>query len=141
MELETRVYQKENGTNLIVLLTESLRDIKASLFLAKQLSVRDIKAQYRQSYLGMVWIFITPLTTAFVWVFLNMSGTINLTDTGIPYPVYAFTGVLFWSILNAGRSWSTKSESGLVFLVLNKAILASSKMFISVLMNLLVSSF
>ena len=70
-----------------------------SRFLAKQLAERDIKAMYRQSYLGIVWAFIMPLTTAAVWVFLNSSGTIRLSDTGIPYPVYAFSGTLIWSII------------------------------------------
>ena len=33
-------------------------------------------------------------------MFLNLSGTIKLTDTGIPYPVYAFSGTLLWSIIS-----------------------------------------
>lgn len=99
MPLETRIYQKENNTKIAKLLKASIQDIYASRFLAKQLAVRDIKAQYRQSYLGIVWAFITPLTTAFVWIFLNLTGTIQLTDTGIPYPVYAFAGTLIWSII------------------------------------------
>jgi lipopolysaccharide transport system permease protein len=32
-------------------------------------------------------------------MFLNSSGTVKLTDTGIPYPVYAFAGTLLWSII------------------------------------------
>ena len=40
-----------------------------------------------------------PLITAFIWIFLNETGTVKLTDTGVPYPVYAFTGTLLWSIL------------------------------------------
>jgi len=99
MQLETRIYQKENNKSLVKLLGESLTDTYKSLYLAKQLAIRDIKAQYRQSYLGILWAFITPLTTALVWVFLNSSGTIKLTDTGIPYPVYAFSGALIWSII------------------------------------------
>jgi lipopolysaccharide transport system permease protein len=39
-----------------------------------------------------------PLTTALVWIILNKTGTITVTDTGIPYPVYAFT-TLLWSII------------------------------------------
>lgn len=101
MPLETRVYQKENNTKFGKLLKESLKDIYGSRFLAKQLAVRDIKAQYRQSYLGIIWAFIAPLTTAFVWMFLNSTGTIRLSDTGIPYPVYAFSGTLLWSIITA----------------------------------------
>lgn len=99
MELQTKIYQKENNTRIGKLLKDSIHDIYTSRFLAKQLAVRDIKAQYRQSYLGILWAFITPLTTAFIWIFLNSTGTIRLSDTGIPYPVYAFTGTLLWSII------------------------------------------
>lgn len=99
MSLETRVYQKENNAHFFKHLKESLTDIYSSRFLAKQLAVRDIKSQYRQSYLGMLWVLITPLTTGIVWIFLSITGTIRLTDTGVPYPVYAFTGTLLWAIL------------------------------------------
>ena len=99
MNLETKIYQKQNNTKIGKLFKESLSDIYSSRFLAKQLAVRDIKAQYRQSYLGIIWAFVTPLTTAFVWIFLNSTGTIKLTDTGVPYPVYAFSGTLLWSII------------------------------------------
>ena len=98
--METRIYQKENTKSFFKHLKGSLKDIKGSLFLSKQLAKRDITAQYRQSYLGILWAFIMPLTTAFVWIFLNATGTIKLTDTGVPYPVFAFTGTLLWSILN-----------------------------------------
>lgn len=99
MELKTTVYQKENTIKIGKLLNESLKDIYSSRFLAKQLAIRDIKAQYRQSYLGIIWAFITPLTTALVWVILSKSGTIVLTNTGVPYPVYVFSGTLLWSIV------------------------------------------
>ncbi|RIA10280.1 lipopolysaccharide transport system permease protein [Flavobacteriaceae bacterium MAR_2010_72] len=99
MALETRIYQKEQQTRLGKLLKTSFQDIYSSRFLSLQLAKRDIKAQYRQSYFGIVWAFITPLTTALVWIFLNQTGVITLTATGVPYPVYAFTGTLIWSIL------------------------------------------
>jgi lipopolysaccharide transport system permease protein len=99
MELEIKVYQKENNNSIFKLIKESFKDMIASRFLAKQLAIRDIKAQYRQSYLGIVWAFITPLSTALVWIILSKSGTITLTDTGVPYPVYVFSGTLLWSII------------------------------------------
>ena len=59
MALETRIYQKENNISIVKLFKESISDIYTSRFLAKQLAVRDIKAQYRQSYfrnsLGIYW--------------------------------------------------------------------------------------
>ena len=102
--MEIRIYQKENNIKIAKLLKESLSDIYTSRFLAKQLAVRDIKAQYRQSYLGILWAVIGPLTTAFLWVFLNSSGTVKISDTGIPYPVYVFSGTLLWSIITGAIS-------------------------------------
>ena len=111
MALQTRIYQKENNLNPLKLLKESLSDIWSSRFLARQLAERDIKAQYRQSYLGLIWAFITPLATAAVWVFLNLSGTIEVTDTGVPYPVYAFTGTLLWSIITEAVNVPTQTTN------------------------------
>lgn len=99
MELKTTVYQKVNNKKIGKLLQESLSDMFSSRFLAKQLAIRDIKAQYRQSFLGILWAFITPLSTALVWIILSKSGTVQLTDTGVPYPVFVFSGTLLWSII------------------------------------------
>jgi lipopolysaccharide transport system permease protein len=99
LPLETRIYQKESQLRLGRMLKESFKDIKSSRFLAWQLAVRDIKAMYRQSYFGILWAFVTPLATALVWIVLNGTGTVRLSDTGIPYPLYVFTGTLLWSII------------------------------------------
>ncbi|MRX67921.1 lipopolysaccharide transport system permease protein [Flavobacterium resistens] len=99
MELKITVYQKTNNKRIGKLLRESFSDMYSSRFLAKQLAIRDIKAQYRQSFLGIIWAFITPLSTALVWIILSNSGTLSLTDTGVPYPVFVFSGTLLWSIV------------------------------------------
>lgn len=111
MPLETRIYQKENNLHFFKLLKESITDIWKSRFLARQLAERDIKAQYRQSYLGIIWAFITPLATAGVWIFLNLSGTIRVTDTGIPYPLYAFSGTLIWSMITESINSPTSATN------------------------------
>ncbi|UKM63632.2 ABC transporter permease [Flavobacteriaceae bacterium GSB9] len=109
--METRIYQKENNLNVFKLLKASLKDIYSSRFLAKQITVRDIKAQYRQSYFGILWAFIMPLTTAFVWIFLSSSGTVKLSDTGVPYPVFVFSGTLIWSIFKEAINTPTNSTN------------------------------
>lgn len=111
MQLETRIYQKENNLSLSRHLRESLRDIWKSRFLSRQLAERDIRAQYRQSYLGIIWAFITPLATAAVWIVLNLTGTVNVTDTGVPYPVFAFTGTLLWSIITESINAPTQNTN------------------------------
>jgi len=99
--LDIKIYQKENKLNLFSLLKDSFKDIYNARFLARQLAERDIKAQYRQSYFGVLWAFIMPLATALVWIVLSNSGTVQLTETGMPYPLYAFSGTLIWSIITA----------------------------------------
>ena len=111
MPLETRIYQKESNFRFSKLFRESLTDIWKSRFLARQLAERDIKAQYRQSYLGIIWAFVTPLATAAVWIFLNLSGTVKVTETGIPYPLYAFSGTLIWSIITESINSPTRSTN------------------------------
>ncbi|MCR9182748.1 MAG: ABC transporter permease [Flavobacteriaceae bacterium] len=115
--LETRIYQKENNLHIGKLFRESIKDIINSRFLARQLAVRDIKAQYRQSYFGILWAFITPLATAMVWIVLNGTGTVRLSDTGIPYPLYVFCGTLLWSIITEAINSpmaSTNSARGIL---------------------------
>jgi len=111
MQLETKIYQKENNQNIGKLLKDSITDLYRSHFLAKQLAVRDIKGQYRESFLGILWMFITPLVTALVWIFLSYSGTVTLTETGVAYPVYAFSGTLIWSIITEAINSPTQSTN------------------------------
>lgn len=99
-DLEIKIYSKNKKQHFGKILLASFKDMYQSRFLAKQLTTRDIKALYRQSFLGIFWAFIIPFLTAFVWILLNHTGTVKLSDTGIAYPVYAFTGTLLWSIVS-----------------------------------------
>ena len=73
-------------------------DLRASMDLARQLTLRDIKSQYRQSALGILWAFIMPLANSVTWIFLNMTGIVKVSATSIPYPLYVFSGTLLWSV-------------------------------------------
>lgn len=86
------------------LLIDMFDDVKNSKDLAWRLTVRDFKGQYRQSFLGVLWAFITPLMSALVWIFLNASGAVKIEDVGIPYPVFVFSGTMLWSILSESVS-------------------------------------
>ena len=80
------------------MLREMFTDLVASRELAWRLAVRDIQAQYRQAFLGILWAFILPLANTFAWIFLNSSGVVKIADTALPYPVYVFTGTMLWAI-------------------------------------------
>jgi lipopolysaccharide transport system permease protein len=102
-------------TNPLKLAREMLHDLAASRELAWRLTVRDLSAQYRQTFLGFIWAVILPLANTLVWIFLSRSGVVNVSDTALPYPVYVFTGTMLWAILmdalNAPLQMVTASKS------------------------------
>lgn len=75
------------------------RDLLACRGLAMQLAVRDVRAQYRQAALGLLWAFILPIANTGAWLFIQGSGIVTLQPTGLPYPIYVFTGTMLWAIL------------------------------------------
>jgi len=96
--LETRVYSNSNKYSIKDILWSSIKGYKSSFYLAKQLAKRDVKAQYRQSVLGVFWALVPVLMSAFVWILLQMSGAIQLSATAIPYPLFVLVGTTVWSI-------------------------------------------
>ena len=98
--LPTRTYTPESPlAHPAKLWSEMTQDLWSGRELAWRLAVRDINAQYRQSALGVLWALIGPLSTTAVWLFLSTSRLVKVADTGMPYPVFVFTGTLLWSIL------------------------------------------
>ena len=77
---------------------EMFSDLLASRELAWQLAVRDIRAQYRQTVLGLLWAFILPVANTAAWLFIQRSGIVTIQNTTLPYPVYVFTGTMLWAI-------------------------------------------
>ncbi|MDB4695173.1 ABC transporter permease [bacterium] len=60
------------------------------------LFLRDLKAQFRQSILGYVWLFLPPAMTTAVWLFLNSQKVIEISDSGMPYPIFVILGSVIW---------------------------------------------
>jgi lipopolysaccharide transport system permease protein len=80
------------------MLRDMFHDLAAGRELAWRLAMRDIKAQYRQTVLGILWAFILPLANTFTWIFLSKTGIVSVSSTALPYPVYVFTGTMLWAI-------------------------------------------
>lgn len=75
---------------------ELISDLWGSRELAWRLFVRDLRAQYRASLLGYVWVFLPPLVAGLPFVYLNSAGVISVGDTPIPYAAYAMVGAIIW---------------------------------------------
>lgn len=72
------------------------RDLIASRELAWRLMVRDISAQYRQSFLGVIWAFLPPIIMATGFTLASNANVINVGETDIPYPAYVMFSTSLW---------------------------------------------
>lgn len=91
------VYQPESRVKHPVLLIKQMwYDLLASRELAWQLFQRNIQSQYRQSILGILWIFMPPLVTALGLTVLRKTNVLNIGETPIPYPVYVALSMTLW---------------------------------------------
>lgn len=60
---------------------------------------RDVTLRYRQTLLGVVWVLLQPLLTALIFTVV-FSKVAKLSSGGVPYLVFAFTGLLAWNLFN-----------------------------------------
>lgn len=79
------------GDNLF----EYLRKVYQFRSLAFTLARRDLKVQYAQTFLGLLWSVIQPLTSLLVWTFF-FDKLVKVDTGGIPYPLFAFSGMIAW---------------------------------------------
>src|SRR4029079_10090790 len=62
---------------------------------------RDVKVQYKQAMLGLLCAVSQPLLMM-VRCTLIFSKALNVSSDGIPYPVFALSGLLIWNIFSNG---------------------------------------
>jgi lipopolysaccharide transport system permease protein len=72
---------------------------------------RDIKVRYKQTVLGAAWAILQPLATAAVFtVFFNRIAGISAGR--LPYPLFAYSGLLVWTFFSQGVAASSNSLVG-----------------------------
>ena len=98
-DLPVTVYTPESPLrNPAKLLREMWQDLLSARELAWRLFLRDVRAQYRQSILGYLWVFIPPLVASLPFIYLNAQGVVKIGDTPIPYAAYAIIGTTIWQV-------------------------------------------
>jgi lipopolysaccharide transport system permease protein len=56
---------------------------------------RDMKVRYKQTALGIAWAVLQPLSLALVFV-IFFGIVVRVPSNGIPYPLFAYSGLLAW---------------------------------------------
>ncbi len=69
---------------------------------------RDLKVRYRQTLLGIAWVILQPVLMTLVFtIFFSKLG--HFPSEGVPYPLFAYAGLLPWTFF--ANSISTGSSS------------------------------
>lgn len=69
---------------------------------------RDIKVKYKQAALGFLWAILQPLTMMLIFTLIFSKG-LKVSSDGIPYPVFALSGLVIWNIFSTGLLNSANS--------------------------------
>jgi lipopolysaccharide transport system permease protein len=85
-----------------------LQELWAYRELVYFLTWRDIKVRYKQTAIGVAWAVLQPL--ALMVVFTLFFGRLaGVPSDGVPYPLFAYAGLLPWQLFSRTVSESTNS--------------------------------
>ena len=72
---------------------------------------RDITVRYRQTVLGAGWAVLQPLATMLVFAYV-FGRLVKMPSDGLPYPVFAYTGLLIWTFFSNAVALASNSIVG-----------------------------
>ena len=62
---------------------------------------REIKVRYKQAALGVIWAVLQPFAMMLVFTLVFSRG-LQVKSESIPYPLFAYSGLLVWNIFSNG---------------------------------------
>jgi homopolymeric O-antigen transport system permease protein len=76
--------------------TRYLGELAEHAHLVLSFANRDVRARYKQTVFGIAWAVVQPfsLMVAFTFVFSKVAG---VPSDGVPYPIFAYSALLFWT--------------------------------------------
>lgn len=69
---------------------------------------RDIKVRYKQTLLGFTWAIIQPLCAMLIFT-IFFGKLANIPSDGVPYPIFAYTALLPWTLFSESINRSTNT--------------------------------
>jgi len=93
----------------------SLRDLANSRELLWSFVRRDLIVRYRNAVLGVSWAVASPLLQ--MVIFTIIFTRVVRVETGLPYPLFAYSGLVAWSLTASALRAATTSLSGNSLLV------------------------
>jgi len=106
MKLPTMVIQP--GKGFLHLGLEVIWQYRELLFF---LTWRDLKIRYKQTTIGVGWAVLQPMMTMVVFTVI-FSKFAKIPSDGLPYPIFAYAGLLPWTYFAQALNRSTTSLVG-----------------------------
>ncbi|MHB9156105.1 MAG: ABC transporter permease [Endomicrobiales bacterium] len=69
---------------------------------------REIKVRYKQTFIGVFWAVLQPLLATVIFTFI-FGAYARIPSDGIPYPLFVYTGLVFWNYFAFGLSHASES--------------------------------
>lgn len=95
---------------------------------------RDLKVKYAQTFLGLGWTVLQPLTALFIFTFF-FGYLLKWQEEGLAFPLYVLSGLLGWNyfsyIVYQGTSSVQDAGNMIKKIYFPKAILPLSKVYVS----------
>jgi len=81
----------------IAALSERAERMSASAYfeLLMNLTKREVKGRYSQSFFGIAWAIVQPLSAMIVFTIV-FSRVANMPSDGVPYPLFAYAALVPW---------------------------------------------
>lgn len=77
-------------------------------YLLYQLTLREIKARYKQSFVGYAWVLLNPFAQLLVYSFV-FSIIFHFPTNNIPYIVFLYAALLPWTLFQSSITSATQS--------------------------------
>ena len=112
---------------------------------------QELKVQYSQTALGFAWAILRPLMVVMVFTFI-FSQVIPIKNLGVPYPLFAFSGLIAWNYFSyvvsnagnaviAGQQLIRKVYFPKIILLLSKSLVGLVEFAISFVLMLIIGMF
>jgi lipopolysaccharide transport system permease protein len=88
--------------------TSLLLPLRSYKYLLAQLTSREIKARYKQSFIGYAWVILNPLAQLVVYSFV-FSVVFRFPTNNVPYIVFLYAALLPWTFLQSSITAATQS--------------------------------
>lgn len=69
---------------------------------------RDIKVRYKQTVIGVLWAVLQPILLMVIFSTF-FGGLAKIPSEGVPYPVFVFSGLLYWNYFSTSLTGTSNS--------------------------------